>query len=197
VNGDAYTKNSALSALAETHADPKYRPSTAADPATAFWGLQLRAKGLSLLDILRPPWSWGTKTWKSFTGYYGYVTIKSPFAYYAALAAVYAALAGWVLRATFAARDPQDLPLLAAAAGAAGGVVLLSLYHSWVNDFQAQGRYLFPSLAIASIPFARAATRFDARDVRIVRALIAVAFALSAFSFGFRGLARIAKAAGV
>ena len=196
VNGDAETKNTALSALAEAHADPKYRPSTASDPDTAFWGLRLRDKGLSLVDILSPPWSWGTKTWKSFTGYYGYVTIKSPFAYYAAIFAVYVALAGWVVRTLFVAGTPQDRPLLAVACGFGGGCVLLSLYHSWVNDFQAQGRYLFPVLAIAAIPFARAAIRFDARDVRIVRALLAIAFVLSAFSFGHRGLRRIPKALG-
>jgi hypothetical protein len=33
-------------------------------------------------------------------------------------------------------------------------------------------------------------------DVRIVRNLLVVAFLLSAFSFGFRGLARIAKVTG-
>jgi DNA-binding NarL/FixJ family response regulator len=77
-----------------------------------------------------------------------------------------------------------------------GGVELLSLYHSWVNDFQAQGRYLFPVLAIASFPFARAAARFGAREARIVQSLMVAAFVLSALSFGFRGIARIAKAAG-
>jgi hypothetical protein len=195
VNGDAYTKNSALSALAEAHADPEYQPSAAANADTAFWGLRLRAKGVTLLEVLSPPWSWGTKSWKSFTGYYGYMSIKSPFAYHAAIGAVYAALVACFLRAIFASHDPQALALVAAASAFGGGVVLLSLYHSWVNDFQAQGRYLFPVLAIASIPMARTATRFDAREVRIVQSLIALAFVLSAFSFSFRGLARIAKAA--
>jgi hypothetical protein len=196
VNGDAYTKNSALSALAEAHADAEYRPSTASDPDSAFWGLRLRDKGVTLLEILLPPWSWGTKTWKSFTGYYGYMKLKSPFAYHAALFAVYLALGSWVVRALVVASPPSDRALLAVAGGFGGAIVLLSLYHSWVNDFQAQGRYLFPVLAIASIPFARAALRFDARDVRIVRSLLAIAFLLSAFSFGFRGLGRIAKVFG-
>jgi hypothetical protein len=197
VNGDKYTKNSALSALAEAHADPEYRPSTAqSDPESAFWGLRLRDKGVTLVEILLPPWSWGTKTWKSFTGYYGYMKLKSPFVYHAALFVVHLALAGWIVRTLFVAGAPSDPALLAVAGGFGGAIVLLSLYHSWVNDFQAQGRYLFPVLAIAAIPFARAALRFDARDMRIVRSLLAVAFLLSAFSFGFRGLGRIAKVTG-
>jgi hypothetical protein len=89
--------------------------------------------------------------------------------------------------------DPAERQLLAFAAAFSGGVVFLSLYHSWINDFQPQGRYLFPVLALFSIPFTKASRLFR---TRFVPALLGAAFALSACSFLFVGLRKIPKLLG-
>jgi hypothetical protein len=190
-NGPSTEKNTTLSAIAEHHAQPEYRPSNASN-TESFFGLHLRDKGVTLAQVLMPPWSWATKSWKSFAGYYGYMTIRSPNAYYIALFAVHALLAAIVAGAILWRGAPDDRWLLGIVVGFCGGTIGLSLYHSWVNDFQAQGRYLFPALALAAIPFTRATRLFDPR---IVRGLVTTAFALSVFSFGYIGLLRIAKAA--
>jgi hypothetical protein len=191
VNGPSNEKNGALSAIAEQHAKPEYRPSDAAN-ADSFFGLRLRDKGVTLVQVLLPPWSWATKSWNSFAGWYGYMTIKSPNAYYIALFAADALLALTVAGSILLRGTPADRRLLAIVTGFCSGTVAISLYHSWVNDFQAQGRYLFPALALAAIPFTRGAALANGR---IVRGLLATAFALSVFSFGYIGLLRIAKAA--
>jgi hypothetical protein len=190
VNGPSNEKNGALSVIAEAHADPAYRPSNAAN-AESFFGLHLRDKGVTLAQVLLPPWSWATKSWKSFAGWYGYMTIKSPNAYYLALFAVDALLAATIAAALLLRGAPGDRWLLGIVAGFGAGTIAISLYHSWVNDFQAQGRYLFPALALAAIPFTRGAPLAGAR---VVRGFVAIAFALSVFSFGYVGLMRIARA---
>jgi hypothetical protein len=190
-NGPPGEKSAALVAIAARHAAPEYR--TASVAMGDVWGIGLRAQGVTLPEILLPPRSWAVRTWKSFTGYYGYMRITSPFAYYLGIAVVYTMLAMWTMRALLRGGRGGDATLLAAALAFAGATAAVSLYHSWVNDFQPQGRYLFPAVAIAAVPFQRAASRFSARDARAVRAMLVAAFAFGTFSFAYRGLRRIPK----
>ena len=139
------------------------------------------------------PWSWPKKTWQSFTGYYGYMKIRGPAAYYIAMLVLYVVLLGTTSRAILRRGERLDKEVLVVAAGFGGGVIALSLYHSWLNDFQAQGRYLFPVLALFAIPFTHAARLYSGR---IVPALLEIAFFLSSLSFVFVGLRRIAKGFG-
>jgi hypothetical protein len=191
-NGAGPEKAFALSAIAEKHADPAYRPSDASN-ADSFFGLRLRDKGLALHELLLPPWNWPIQNQKSFTGYYGYMTIHGPAAYYIAMFVLHLLLLAYLSFAILVRGDPAERQLLAFAAAFSGGVVFLSLYHSWFNDFQAQGRYLFPVLAFFAIPFTRSGRRFSAR---IVPALLGAVFVLSASSFVFVGLRKIPKLLG-
>ncbi len=190
VNGSGPEKAGALGAIAEKHAVPEYRPSDSAG-ADSFFGLRLRDKGVALHELLVKPWSWPVKTEQSFTGYYGYMKFRGPVAYYVAIFALYLVLLGAVSRAILLRGDRLEQELLVVAAIFGGGVIALSLYHSWINDFQAQGRYLFPVLALFAIPFTRAGRLFQGR---LVPALLEIAFLLSSLSFVFIGLRRIAKA---
>jgi len=185
-------KASALSAIAEKHADPAYRPSEASR-AESFFGLRLRDKGVALHELLLPPWNWPIQTQKSFTGYYGYMTIHGPAAYYIAMFALHLLLLAYVSRAILVRGEPTERWLLAFAVAFSAGVVLLSFYHSWFNDFQAQGRYLFPVLALLAIPFTRSGGHLRAR---FVPALLGTLFVLSASSFVFVGLRKIPKVLG-
>jgi hypothetical protein len=192
INGPGPEKAGALGAIAEKHAVPEYRPSDSAD-TDSFFGLRLRDKGVALHELLVKPWSWPVKTEQSFTGYYGYMKIRGPAAYYIAIFALYVFLLAYTSRAILLRGELIEKELLVVAAGFGGGVIALSLYHSWINDFQAQGRYLFPVLVLFAIPFTHAARLFQGR---VVPALLEIAFFLSSLSFVFVGLRRIAKAFG-
>ena len=189
VNGETSDKAAAMSAIAEKHAAPAYRPSNAAGNES-FFGLRLRDKGVALHELLVDPWEWPVKSWKSFTGYYGYMKIRGPAAYYIGMFALYVALFGATARVVLRRGEPGEWQLFAASTLFSGGILVLSLYHSWINDFQAQGRYLFPVLALFAIPFTRASRLFSTRTVP---ALLGATFALSATSFVFIALRKIAK----
>lgn len=189
INGPGPEKAFALGTIAEKHAVPEYKPSDGG-AANSYFGLRLRDKGVALHEVLLPPWSWPVKTWQSFTGYYGYMKIRSPAVYYIAILLVNAALVAYTSRAILRRGEPFERELLAGAALFGGGVVALSFYHSWINDFQAQGRYLFPVLALFAIPFTKSSRLFEGR---VVPALLQIAFFLSSLSFVFVALRRIAK----
>jgi hypothetical protein len=192
INGPRSEKAFALSAIAETHAEPAYRPSDSTGD-DSYFGLRLRDKGVAQHEILLPPWEWPVKSWKSFTGYYGYMTIHGPAAYYIAMFVLSVLLVFYTTRTILLRGEPIDRRLLALSVVFSGGVIFLSLYHSWINDFQAQGRYLFPVVALFAIPFSRAAKSFR---TRIVPALLGIAFVLSASSFLFVGVRRISSGIG-
>ena len=197
LNGAPAEKNAALSDLGKANAEIDRRPSP--EGRVRAFGSRLRRDGVSIADMFRAPWSWPQNTWKSFTGYYGHMDISSPFAYYLGIALVYVWLAAFLARAWLAQLwrselGPEDFALAVVACGFAALTLAISFYHSWVNDFQAQGRYVFPALAILSAPFARAAMRLDARGQRQLGAVFVTAFALGVFSFGYRGLRRIPTA---
>ena len=192
INGEKSDKAAVMSAIAEKHAAPEYRPSSAADDES-FFGLRLREKGVALPALLVAPWDWPVKSWKSFTGYYGYMKIHGPAAYYLLMFALYVALILYTARSVLLWGDSGEWQLLAASAAFCAGILLLSLYHSWINDFQAQGRYLFPILVLFAIPFTKASRLFR---TRVVPALLGAAFALSASSFLFVALRKIAKVDG-
>lgn len=189
VNGSGPEKAGALGVIAEKHAAAEFRPSDSSR-ADSFFGLRLRDKGVGLHELLLKPWSWPVKTEQSFTGYYGYMKIRGPVVYYVAIFVVYLLLLGYTSRAILLRGDRLEKELLVVAALFGGGVIVLSLYHSWINDFQAQGRYLFPVLVLFAIPFTRAGRLFQGR---VVPALLEIAFFLSSLSFVFVGLRKIAK----
>jgi hypothetical protein len=65
------------------------------------------------------------------------------------------------------------------------GQVLLSAYHSWVADFQPQGRYLFPILPLLAFVLHRYRQWLPAG---VLNMLFGSMFALSTFSFVFTAL---------
>jgi hypothetical protein len=64
-------------------------------------------------------------------------------------------------------------------------VLLNSLLHSWINDFQPQGRYLFGLLILIALALGSGRARIDRRPLGVI--LIA-AFLLSLGSFVFVAL---------
>jgi hypothetical protein len=68
--------------------------------------------------------------------------------------------------------------------------VAVAIHHSWVNDFQAQGRYLFPIVAMLGIGLQSVRNRLEPR---VITGVVAGCFALSVWSFLFIGLGHIPR----
>ena len=71
-----------------------------------------------------------------------------------------------------------------------GLTIAASVYHSWTNDFQAQGRYLFPILGMLGICL-ESVRRY--LNPGIVLGIVASCFALAVYSFVFTALWQIPK----
>jgi hypothetical protein len=66
----------------------------------------------------------------------------------------------------------------------------VALFHSWNNDFQAQGRYLFPIVAMLGMGLLLARAWIAQR---VLAAIIAACFALCVYSFVFIGLGSVER----
>jgi hypothetical protein len=66
----------------------------------------------------------------------------------------------------------------------------ISAYYSWTSDFQSQGRYLFPILPMVAVGLQSSGKYLKPR---IILALVAACFTLSAYSFIFTALWEIPK----
>lgn len=147
VNGTPTQKAVRMSIAAERHAGLRFKPSTLETnlPASSP-GLSLAAKGTTLSQVMGQPYDWAANSWRSLLGVYGYMNIfASPLLYWLLGAGVLMLCFSMVTWAFTRAQARRDL--IVAVVGIAL-VTLSSIVHSWANDFQPQGRYLFPSLAI-------------------------------------------------
>jgi hypothetical protein len=190
-NGPREEKDAAAVKLAEQLAKDEYKPSRiAAGDTEAFHGSNLRGKGTALRALFAPPWNWHSGTFRSATGYYGWLEFASPRWYYRALGGLYLLLVGYLAFAVIRSRD-RCLIVTGALVGLfAGLVVFVSVWHSWTGDFQAQGRYLFPVLPMLGILLGVARAHLNSR---VLLPLLSACFLLSCYSFIAVGLAEIPK----
>ncbi len=174
-------------ALAEKYALEMYKPSTPL--AQKHFYLYLKDRGVPLERLLRSD-GWGEKTFGSSFGTYGYTQYTGSKTYYDLVS-----LIGWALMFTMLfsilINGPPALHGLFAIT--TGGVILLvvvTLLASWIQVFQAQGRYFAPALPMMGILY------FHVREYvfeRIFYCLVLVLFLFSAWSFLFVGLKSIEK----
>lgn len=147
VNGNGQQKTESMKQVAERYADVRFKPSTfEKNPQSSYPGLYLAAKGATLPQVIGQPYGWFQQTWRSVLGVYGYMNIFAPQALYFLMAL------GWgiVLLSIFIASwaDPAARKYLWLVTGGTLLVAISSITHSWANDFQPQGRYLFPAFAM-------------------------------------------------
>jgi uncharacterized membrane protein len=174
-------------AIAEQFAQEDFKPSRQ-DIGVAHFGIHMRDMGLSYKDLF-VVWDWHIWTFRTSFGTYDYMKIYAPFIYYRYM--------GWALIglclavAAPLARGGREAALLTLACAVFGAACIFqSTWHSWVNDFQAQGRYLFPIAAMAGLLMARFRQRLP--NVFFV-ASAGLMYAMSLYSFIFVGLANIAR----
>lgn len=175
---------------AEKYAVPEYKPS-AQEAGTQYWGLRMRDQGLTYPQLFTI-WTWHIWTFRTSFGVYDYMKIYAPLLYYRYIGYAFWTLAGTLAVALVLHGGPGGPAALLVCLAFAGLTIFQSTWHSWVNDFQAQGRYLFPIGAMAGMTLARFAKAVN-RTLPVTGALAAVMLALSLYSFVWVGLPLIQK----
>lgn len=175
---------------AEKYARQDYKPS-AQEAGTQFWGLRMRDQGLTYPQLFSI-WTWHIWSFRTSFGVYDYMKIYAPFLYYRYMGYLLWALMGALALALILHGGPGGTAAVAVFVIFAGLTVFQSTWHSWVADFQAQGRYLFPIGAMAGMLLARFAKAAD-RTLPVTAPLAAAMLGLSFYSFVWVGLAHIPK----
>jgi hypothetical protein len=194
INGSVAQKLQAQSKLQEQIARPEYKPSQVyqgTNPQATYYGLGLRARGTPLRDIFGPFWSWHTKTFTTFTGSYGWLTFNSPKPYAILLVLCYVALMGSYAWGVARSRSAVVIASFALAVAFTALTIAVAVFHSWNDDFQAQGRYLFPALGMLGVGLMHARATLPTAPLA---ASVGGCFLLSVYSFVFVGLAEVQRA---
>ena len=129
----------------EKLAKPAYKPSTS--PEKRMPGLYLKSKGVSLKDVLLT-YRWGEKSFRSAFGVYGYTSISASTRYYHFPRVIGLIFLFFVLWSSFYKTDRQTKQVVVNAIICSVLLLGAALWKSWTSDFQAQGRYFFPIIAI-------------------------------------------------
>ncbi|MFH0825751.1 MAG: hypothetical protein V2B18_23595, partial [Pseudomonadota bacterium] len=168
---------------AERTADPECKPSQLGSPGAKF-GMRFREQGVKYWDVLTH-YHWTFWSWRSFFGLYGWMEFPGRLHQTVAMSLAALVLLIWVLFLNLVNTDLHlkivtSLFLLLSTVS-----IFLATYNSWVFDWQPQGRYLFPILAMFSVV---AAPAYD-KNPNIAYPVM-VAFGAAGSSFVAAGLYR-------
>ncbi len=109
--------------------------------------LHMKDHGISAKDVLFK-YLWLEKTFNSSFGIFGYWKIKGHSIYYGAIGLASLLILAYVV-ITVLTKGTVENRLIMASAGVIGLMLITaSFYHSWVGDFQPQGRYLYPIVSM-------------------------------------------------
>ncbi len=180
-------KGDQLKQMQEQTAAEEYKPRLRAT-GEGHPNLNLRKKGISYRELFSDPYNWHRGIFYTFSGAYGHMDYFGTALYYRLMLLAYlllTAITCFVLWPCGA--EARFLLIITAALGLL--TLYLASYHSWTSDFQPQGRYLFPVLAIAAYVFGRYGQELS-RSTGFKVTLAAVA-ALSLYSFVNYGLLQL------
>ncbi len=179
---NSFDRKAKLAACKEKLAEPIYKASTELNEQHPY--INLKDRGVTLREMFTDRY-WGVLSFASTFGNYNYGSAASRH-YYKIFFFLTAGLGFFVSISFITDRScliPSKRLLLLLNFILCGIVVLgLSIWHSWVHDFQAQGRYLFPILTMfgfllfESLPFI---------NKRFLNFFIIAMFMLSAYSYLF------------
>ena len=179
----------AVSKMAEQFAADDMKPSAQAC-GESFWGMRMREQGLTFPEMFTT-WNWHIWTFRTSFGVYDYMKIYAPLIHYRYVK--------WALLAFFlsvslaiAQTGRKGLGVLALVLFFAGMTIFQAVYHSWINDFQAQGRYLFPIAGMGSLVMARSSEALWRHRAAILFCALAL-YGLGMYSFIGVGLAGITR----
>lgn len=181
---------SAATRVAEQTASDEFKPSVQ-EKGGGYWGSRLRSKGFPFLEMFTWESKWHVFTFRSAFGLYGLMNIETPLLYYRWIGRAVLVFS-LLVAAAIAMRGRQGWAALGLWLLFASLTVGQSLWHSWNNDFQPQGRYLFPILAMTGCLLARWGGGLG-RLASPARAMALVVWGMSMWSFVAVGLARIPR----
>ncbi|MEJ7670332.1 MAG: hypothetical protein WKH97_16710 [Casimicrobiaceae bacterium] len=187
VNGPPPQKAEEIIATATLLADTGFKPAQlATNPYTLG---RLKSRGTTLWQMVRTM-RWFQLSAMSAFGVYHYMALFGAEKVYVLAGTCVGLLAGALVFLIALKGSAEDNIIMAFAVVCCMSVVGLSLYHSWVNDFQAQGRYLFAIFPITGVLLMRAKTLLHRG---FVSGIVGAGFLLSTYSFVFVGLHQIPK----
>ncbi len=166
---------------------PFYNPATPLEERHPY--LSMRDRGIPFKQIITKE-RWFEKSFRSAFGVYSYFTQAASPVYYDM--ARYAGL-GMLLFLSVSvlmARDPRLLVLLFWTCFCAVFLISVSLYHSWVSDFQSQGRYLLGIVVMFGMLFCQLLPRVNTRLFTLCYAAL---FFVALYSFTCVGIYHIPK----
>jgi hypothetical protein len=186
-----FKKNEKIINAINRYAAPQFKISKVQkDFSSTLPGLRLKDKGISLQKMFLHSSDWRDLSFKSFFGLYGYMDLVSDEYYYQVVTYVLGIFFVLVLYYMAFSLPVRDVIFILFVLLFAGLVVGQSLYHSWINDYQPQGRYLFPILPMFMVGLARLPNSFR---TRIIPLFSLVFFILGVWSFLLTGLKMIPK----
>lgn len=152
--------------------------------------LRLKDRGYTFKEM-ETRLHWGMKTFQSSFGVYGYLSLFSPDNYYRVVQ--WLGLFALAVLSCIVVGRGGFLGIASGAVAAVLGIALVgaSAYHSWVADFQPQGRYLFPLAPMIGVVVGMTNGRNVARGLLLLAVGFLYMFAV--YSFVFSGLYRIPK----
>jgi hypothetical protein len=186
-----FKKDEKVVSVMERYAASQFKLSTIQnDLSSSYKGLRLRDKGVSFQELFLQNSDWRDMSFKSFFGVYGYMDLVSDKDYYRAVTyalGVFFLLVFFYVAFTLSGRNVIFFLCVLLFAGLAVGQ---SVYHSWINDYQPQGRYLFVILPMFLVGLARLPVSFRTRIMPLFGLIF---FVLSVWSFLLTGLNMIPK----
>lgn len=138
-------------------AEDEYKNST--DLKDRFWGLRLKDRGVSLYGMIKD-YHFLEISYKSFCGGYGYMQYFGGDVYYCIMGSFYLLLLILLLINVRKLQDRIERVEYFIVSAIMFLSVFLSICHSWINDFQAQGRYLLPMLISFGYLFSKVKNEF-------------------------------------
>jgi len=185
VNG--FDRQEKIVGMQEELAHLWYNPNTELDKKHV--SLYRKARGTTLQEVVVNE-RWFERSFQTAVGVYGYFTISGTQGYYDLVRWSGVALLVFFFGSVFLRGGLIGSGLAVAALGLAGGLIGVSLYHSWAVDFQAQGRYLFPILPMLGILYG---WNHAVVNQRFLILFLTPMVMLGIYSFIFEGLIRIPK----
>jgi hypothetical protein len=185
INGG--NKQEQKSAFTEFIAAPEFKPSIAVTDE-GYFSLRLQQKGVQALTLFTPRWEWHDLTFKSFTGLYGNQGEYSPAWYYTYVAYLYGLMALVLLFAVIRYADSKAKVLAALTVIFVAGDGVMGFLYSWLYDFQAQGRYIFPLIPMLLVYLFKMAPLWGKKTQALLLSCALLLFVLGLFSFRFIAL---------
>jgi uncharacterized membrane protein len=185
VNG--MERDQKLAQLQEELATPLYKPSTPLNEKHPF--LYRKARGATLPQIVLID-RWCEKSFRSAFGQFGYMSISGSDQYYQLVRWSGVLLLLYVLCSVCLKGGWNGIATSGAVLACAAALIGASLYHSWVDDFQTQGRYLFPILSMLGL---LCAWNEKAIPKQLLTLGTVAMYCLGVYFFIFVGIAQIPK----